>query len=110
MTTSIHEIEGAPRVLSYASRATPTHPRRATLPWFALSAGVLAWVPVFLSVLFGSAQALWVAPSLGFIGLLIATISVIDPASRSSSFQIAGGLALLSTLAGIFVAISALID
>jgi hypothetical protein len=110
MTTSIHEIQEVPQVLSYASPATPTHPRRATLPWFALAAGVLAWVPVFLSVAFGSAQALWVAPSLGFIGLLIAMISVIDPERRTSSFQVAGGLALLSTLAGIFVAISALID
>jgi hypothetical protein len=110
MTTSIEHLDGPPQVLNYASPVTPAHPRRPMLPWFALASGLVAWVPIFLSFIFGTTQALWIAPSLGFIGLVVATISVIDPEDRSTSSQVAGILSLLSTLAGIFVAIAALID
>jgi hypothetical protein len=110
MTTSIEHLDGPPQVLSYAGPATPARPWRPAFPWFAVASGLLAWVPIFLSIAFGATQALWIALSLGLIGLIVATISVIDPDDRSYRAHIAGGLALLSTLAGIFVAINALID
>jgi hypothetical protein len=110
MITSIEHLDGRPQVLSYASPATPTRECRQSIPWFALASGVLAWIPIFLALAFGAKRALWIAPSLGFIGLFIAAISVIDPKERPYASSIAGGLSLLSTLAGIYIAISALID
>jgi hypothetical protein len=109
MSTSTDHLERPPQVLSYASPRMSGRERRSPIPWFALASGVLAWVPVFLSFA-GARQTLWVAPVLGAIGLVMATICVINSDSRSREHHAAGALALLSTLAGILVAINALID
>jgi hypothetical protein len=98
------------RVLSYATPSLPIVRRSAPIPWLALSAGILAWVPVFLSFAFGATSALFIAPALGFIGLIVATICAIEPGEHPCFYHVTGAVSLLSTLAGTIVALTALLS
>ena len=110
MATSVAKLEERPRVLNYASATLLPRERRSPLPWLALFSGILAWIPVFLSFIFGEHQALFIAPILGMIGLLTATLSVLNSDPRSHGYHIVSVLSLMSTFVAIWVAVTALVD
>ena len=107
MTTSIDPLHDVRPVLHYASPVPQGLSPRRPLPWFALASGVIAWVPVFLSFAFGVSGSLLIAPLLGMTGLGIAIICVVEADERPLASQLAGGLSLLATLAGLVVALRA---
>ena len=109
MTTSAEHLD-APPVLAYAGPSTSLAHREPGIPWLAVASGLLAWVPVFLSFGFGVTRAIWIAPMLGFIGLIIAALCAVDRREQPYAYHIAGGLSLASTLAGTIIAITALLS
>jgi hypothetical protein len=110
MTTSIEHLDRSPPVLGYAGPSTSVSLPEPGVPWLAVGSGLLAWVPVFLSFAFGPTQAIWIAPILGFIGLIIAAVCTIDRREQPYVYHVAGALSLASTLAGTIIAIAALLS
>jgi hypothetical protein len=110
METSLHQFEPARPVLSYASPDAKAPARIPHVPWLAIASGLTAWIPVLLSLVSHSPNSLVLAPMLGVIGLIIATMCVIDPDDRPIAYHVTAGLSLLSTLAGTIVALVALLS
>jgi hypothetical protein len=109
MPASIDNFEQPPQVLNYVSAVPVPREQRSPLPWLALFSGILAWIPVFLSLLLGDRHTLFVAPLLGIIGLMTATISVIGSDPRSTGYHLVSVLSLISTFLAIWVAVAALL-
>jgi hypothetical protein len=109
MITSLENLDHAPHLLNYASAAPLPRERRSPLPWLALFSGILAWIPVFLTLVFGRDHALIVAPILAMLGLVTATISVLHSDPRSHGYHLVSVLSLISTFVAICVAIRGLL-
>jgi hypothetical protein len=87
------------RVLSYAR---PPSRSRARLPWLALAAALIAWVPVFVAIISPApipSRLLVVALSMAT--LMLAISSVARPARHQGELDLFGWLAAIAALAGL---------
>jgi hypothetical protein len=110
MTTTVEHLVNAAPVLDYAHPGLPAPTRLPRAPWLAIATGVIAWVPVLLSMLTESADARVAAVALGLLGLLAASASVIDPLHRPLASHVTSAISLLLALIGSIIAIQSLLS